>query len=97
MTVYEMRTYTLHVGKMGEAVHRVRHRPRGGWTKLIGYFGRYRHDNQLVIVKFDDDNTRRALGLVFDNKVLVRLCREIPPVARVAGLLLTAAPWGPHP
>jgi len=25
MTVYEMRTYTLHVGKMGEAVKLYRH------------------------------------------------------------------------
>jgi hypothetical protein len=68
MTVYEMRTYTLHVGKMGEAVKLYSEfgypaLEKGGQAKkLIGYF---QADtgmiNQLVhLWKFDDDADRRG-------------------------------------
>jgi hypothetical protein len=46
MTVYEMRTYTLHVGKMPEAV------------KLYTEFGY--PALQIHLWKFDDDADRRA-------------------------------------
>jgi hypothetical protein len=68
MTVYEMRTYTLHVGKMAEAVKLYTEfgypaLQKGGQDKkLIGYF---QADtgmiNQLVhLWKFNDDADRRA-------------------------------------
>ncbi len=68
MTVYEMRTYTLHVGKMAEAVKLYTEfgypaLQKGGQDKkLIGYF---QADtgmiNQLVHRwKFNDDADRRA-------------------------------------
>jgi NIPSNAP len=70
MTIYELRTYTLHVGKMAEAVKLYTQfgypaLQKGGHDKkLIGYF---QADtgmiNQLVhLWKFDDDADRRALG-----------------------------------
>ena len=67
MTVYEMRTYTLHVGKMGEAVKLYSELgypalQKGGQDKkLIGYF---QADtgmiNQLVHLWKFDDNGRRV-------------------------------------
>ena len=70
MTVYEMRTYTLHVGKMGEAVKLYTEfgypaLQKGGQDKkLIGYF---QADtgmiNQLVhLWKFNDDADRPRSG-----------------------------------
>jgi len=63
MTVYEMRTYTLHVGKMTEAVklyteHGYPALQKGGQDKkLIGYFQADTGTiNQLVhLWKFDDE------------------------------------------
>ena len=80
MTVYEMRTYTLHVGKMAEAVKLYTEfgypaLQTGGQDKtLIGYF---QADtgmiNQLVhLWKFHDDADRRAhWASVFANKDFV--------------------------
>ena len=94
MTVYEMRTYTLHVGKMAEAVKLYSEfgypaLQKGGQDKkLIGYF---QADtgmvNQLVhLWKFDDDADRRALGLgIRQQGFRRRLRREIPSVARLPG------------
>jgi len=76
MTIYEMRTYTLQVGKMTEAVRLYTQfgypaLQKGGYDKkLIGYF---QADtgmiNQLVhLSKFDDDADRRAhWAAVFAN------------------------------
>ena len=80
MTVYEMRTYTLHVGKMTEAVKLYTELgypalQKGGQDKkLIGYF---QADtgmiNQLVhLWKFADDADRRAhWAAVYANKDFV--------------------------
>lgn len=108
MTVYEMRTYTLHVGKMGEAVKLYSELgypalEKGGQAKkLIGYF---QADtgmiNQLVhLWKFDDDADRRAhWASLFANKDFVEgfAVKFRPLVASQEVKLLTAAPWGPHP
>ena len=108
MTVYEMRTYTLHVGKMGEAVKLYTEfgypaLQKGGQDKkLIGYF---QADtgmiNQLVhLWKFDDDADRRAhWASVFANKDFVEgfAVKFRPLLASQEVKLLTAAPWGPHP
>jgi len=108
MTVYEMRTYTLHVGKMAEAVKLYTELgypaiQKGGQDKkLIGYFqvdtGTI---NQLVhLWKFDDDADRRAhWALVYSNKDFIEgfAVRFRPLLVSQEVKLLTAAPWGPHP
>ena len=68
MALYELRTYTLYVGKMAEAVKLYQELgfpalQKGGQDKkLIGYFqGDTGMINQLVhLWKFDDDADRRA-------------------------------------
>ena len=95
MTVYEMRTYTLHVGKMGEAVKLYSEfgypaLQKGGQDKkLIGYF---QADtgmiNQLVhLWKFDDDADRRAhWASVSANKDFVEgFAVKVPSAARLPG------------
>src|SRR5712671_1012515 len=108
IAVYEMRTYTLHVGKMGEAVKLYTEfgypaLQKGGQDKkLIGYF---QADtgmiNQLVhLWKFNDDADRRAhWASVFANKDFVEgfAVKFRPLLASQEVKLLTAAPWGPHP
>ena len=87
MIVYEMRTYTLHVGKMAEAVKLYTEfgypaLQKGGQDKkLIGYFQADTGTiNQLVhLWKFDDDADRRAhWASVFANKDFVEgfACRD---------------------
>jgi NIPSNAP protein len=108
MTIYEMRTYTLHIGKMAEAVKLYTELgypalQKGGQDKkLIGYF---QADtgmvNQLVhLWKFDDDADRRAhWAAVFANKDFVEgfASKFRPLLVSQEVKLLTAAPWGPHP
>ena len=93
MTIYEMRTYTLQVGKMTEAV---RLYTQFGYPalqkgehdkKLIGYFQADTGTiNQLVhLWKFDDDADRRAhWAAVFANPDFMEgLRRQIPSVGPV--------------
>jgi len=108
MTVYEMRTYALQVGKMAEAVKLYTQfgypaLQKGGHDKkLIGYF---QADtgmiNQLVhLWKFDDDADRRAhWAAVFSNQDFMEgfAAHFRPLVLSQEVKLLTAAPWGPHP
>ena len=95
MSLDQMRTYTLHVGKMGEAVKLYQEfgfpaLQKGGHDKkLIGYF---QADtgmiNQLVhLWKFEDDADRRAhWEAVFANSdFVVGFASEIPPAGGVAG------------
>ena len=94
MTVYELRTYTLHVGKMGEAVKLYSEfgfpaLQKGGQDKkLIGYFqGDTGMINQLAhLWKFDDDADRRAHCLgVRQQGFRRRLRREVSPARRLPG------------
>jgi NIPSNAP len=105
MTVYEMRTYTLHVGKMGEAVKLYSELgypalQKGGQDKkLIGYFQADTGTiNQLVhLWKFNDDADRRAhWASVFREQGLRRgLRREVSPADRDArGQALDRGPVG---
>jgi hypothetical protein len=80
MALYELRTYTLHVGKMAEAVRLYQEigfpaLQKGGQDKkLVGYFQSDTGTiNQLVhLWKFDDDADRRAhWAAVFANKDFV--------------------------
>lgn len=108
MTVYEMRTYTLRVGTMAEAVmlYTTAGYPalqKGGHDKkLIGYFQADTGTiNQLVhLWKFDDDADRRAhWAAVYTNKDFMEgfAAHFRPLVLSQEVKLLTAAPWGPHP
>ena len=67
MAIFELRTYTLYVGKMSEAV---KHYSESGWpalkkggfdSKLVGYFTTdVGTINQLVhLWRFEDDADRR--------------------------------------
>jgi hypothetical protein len=88
-----MRTYTLYVGKMAEAVKLYQELgfpalQKGGHDKkLVGYFqGDTGMINQLVhLWKFNDDF---VVGFASKFRPLV-MTQEVK--------LLQAAPWGPHP
>lgn len=108
MALYELRTYTLHVGKMADAVKLYQEigfpvLQKGGQDKkLVGYFQSDTGTiNQLVhLSKFDDDNGRRAhWGAVFANKDFVEgFASEFRPLLMTQEVkLLQAAPWGSHP
>ena len=108
MALYEMRTYTLHVGKMAEAVRLYQEfgfpaLRKGGHDKnLVGYF---QADtgmiNQLVhLWKFTDDAARRAhWAAVFASPDFMDgFAAKFRPLVQTQEVkLLTAAPWGPHP
>ena len=108
MALYEMRTYSLYVGKMAEAqkLYLELGYPalqKGGHEKhLIGYFVSDTGTlHQLVhLWKFADDNERRAhWAAVFANKDFVEgFASKFRPLVQSQQVqLLTAAPWGPHP
>src|SRR5438874_11995044 len=106
MALYEMRTYTLYVGKMVEAQKLYTELgfpalKNGGHDKnLLGYFvADTGMINQLVhLWKFKDDSDRRAhWAAVFANKDFVdAFVSEFRPlVMSQEGTLLNAAVWGP--
>ena len=107
MALFELRTYTLYVGKMAEVVQ---HYSELGWpalqkggfdAKLVGYFTSDAGTlNQLVhLWKFDDDADRRnhwtALGA--DEGFRAFLAHFRPLLMKQENKLLLEAPWGPHP
>ena len=108
MALYELRTYTLYVGKMGEAVKLYQQFgypaiEKGGFhKKLVGYF---QSDtgmiNQLVhLWKFDDDADRRAhwKGLFASSDFIDGFAAKFRPLVMSQEVkLLHAAPWGSHP
>jgi hypothetical protein len=108
MALYELRTYTLRVGAMAEAVKLYQEigfpaLQRGGQDKkLVGYF---QADtgmiNQLVhLWKFEDDADRRAhWAAVYANKDFAEgFASKFRPLLMTQEVkLLQAAPWGPHP
>ncbi|MDP6708335.1 MAG: NIPSNAP family protein [Alphaproteobacteria bacterium] len=107
MAVYELRTYTLQVGKLGEAMQLYREHgwpalENGGFdAKLVGYFiSDVGTINQLVhLWKFDDDADRRAhWGRLFKDDPFMAFAGKLRPlVLKQENQLLLAAPWGPHP
>ena len=108
MAIYELRTYTLQVGKMAEAVRLYTEfgypaLNQGGFDKkLVGYF---QADtgviNQLVhLWKFNDDADRRAhwSALYANTAFIDGFAVKVRPLVQTQEVkLLTAAPWGPHP
>lgn len=108
MAIYELRTYTLQVGKMAEAVRLYTEfgypaLQKGGFDKkLVGYFQADTGTiNQLVhLWKFDDDADRRAhWAALFANTAFMEgFAAKFRPLALSQEVkLLLAAPWGPHP
>jgi hypothetical protein len=108
MALYELRTYTLHVGKMAEAVKLYQEigfpaLQKGGQDKkLVGYFQSDTGTiNQLLhLWKFDDDADRRAHWVaVYANRDFVEgFASKFRPLLMTQEVkLLQAAPWGPHP
>ncbi len=107
MAIYEMRTYTLHVGHMGEAV---RLYGELGWPaleasgfsdNLVGYFtSDVGTINQLVhLWKFDDDAARRAFwARLFQDEAFMAFAAQIRQHVMTQEVkLLLNAPWGPKP
>jgi NIPSNAP len=108
MALYELRTYTLCVGKMAEATKLYQEfgfaaLQKGGHDKkLVGYFQADTGTiNQLVhLWKFADDADRRKhWAEVFANKDFVEgFASKFRPLVMTQEVkLLIAAPWGPHP
>ena len=103
MALYELRTYTLYVGKMGDAQNLYREK---GWpalqrygAKLVGYFvGDIGAMNQIIHVwRFDDDADRRAhWDSVFGDADFMEFAKAFRPlVLSQENKLMMNAPWGP--
>ena len=104
MAIFELRTYTVIVGKMAEVVELYKTQ---GWPalakqpdRLVGYFtGDIGALNQLVhLWKFEDDADRRAFWAgVFGDEQFMAFARQLRPmlVSQENKLLLGAA-WGPQ-
>ena len=107
MALYELRTYTLHVGKLAEAINVYRDvgwpaLEKGGFdAKVVGYFiSDVGTLNQLVhLWKFDDDTDRRQhWSSLFQDDDFMAFAAKIRPLISVQqNQLLQAAPWGQHP
>jgi hypothetical protein len=105
MAIYELRTYTLYVGKLAEAVELYK---AEGWpalhkhpARLVGYFtGDVGALNQLVhLWKFEDDADRRKFWAgVYGDEGFMAFARKLRPlILAQENKLLMASPWGPHP
>lgn len=105
MALYELRTYSLYVGKLAEAVALY---DSEGWPalqkyedKLVGYFtGDIGALNQLVhLWKFENDADRRAFwATLYADQAFMAFAKKLRPLIRTQeNKLLMASPWGPHP
>ncbi|MBL6954158.1 MAG: NIPSNAP family protein [Alphaproteobacteria bacterium] len=107
MALYELRTYTLYVGRLGEVVKLYgdegwRALEKGGFgAKLVGYFtSDVGTLNQLVhLWKFDDDADRRNhWNTLFQDDDFMAFAGKLRPMIMTQTVqLLNASPWGPHP
>lgn len=107
MPLYELRTYTLYVGKLAEAssLYQTLAWPamqKGGFdSKLVGYFtSDVGTLNSIIHMwKFDDDADRRDhWGRLFQNDDFMAFAAQFRPlVMKQENQLLLQAPWGPHP
>jgi NIPSNAP len=105
LALYELRTYSLYVGKLAEARELYQSE---GWPalsrhegRLVGYFiGDVGAMNQIVhLWKFADDADRRRFWeTVYADETFMAFARKLRPLIRTQeNKLLLAAPWGPHP
>ncbi len=107
MAIYEMRTYTLYVGKLAEVVKLYGELgwpalEAGGFSaNLVGYFtSDVGTINQLVhLWRFDDDAARRAFwARLFQDEAFMNFAaRSRPNIMTQEVKLLLNAPWGPKP
>ena len=105
VAIYALRTYTLHPGKINEAIDLY---TNVGWPALepfqkylVGYFtGDIGALNQIVhLWKFADDADRRAMWQeIYANEGFMAFAAKFRPLIRIQeNKLLLASPWGPHP
>jgi hypothetical protein len=105
MAIYELRTYTAIVGKMGEITQLYKNE---GWPaldkhpkRLVGYFtGDIGALNQLIhLWKFEDDADRRAFwaGVYGDAEFMAFAAKLRPLLKSQENKLMLAAPWGTAP
>jgi len=105
MAIYEMRTYTVIVGKMAEVTELYKNQ---GWPalgkhpqRLVGYFtGDIGAMNQVIhIWKFNDDADRRAFwaGVFGDAEFMAFAAKLRPLLLSQENKLMMAAPWGSAP
>ncbi len=105
MALYELRTYTLIVGKMKEAIG---HYETLGWPaikkyedKLVGYFvGDVGAMNQIIhIWRFEDDADRRAhWGKVYSDPEFETFVQAFRPlILTQENKLMLNAPWSNTP
>jgi|TARA_B110000444_G_scaffold86016_1_gene81310 hypothetical protein len=103
MSIFELRTYTLHVGKLAQAIQIYNEL---GWPALkkynkniVRYFiGDVGALNQIIHVwQFEDDNKRRELwATIYADKDFIKFATEFRPlVLTQENKLMTAAPWTP--
>ena len=108
MALYELRTYTLKVGAMGEAVGLYNEfgwpaiQKEGHDKRLVGYFtGDTGMINQIVhLWRFEDDAERREhWKTLFANPDFIDgfAAKFRPLVMTQEVKLLHNAPWGPKP
>jgi len=105
MAIYELRTYTVQVGKMPTIIDLYKNE---GWPaiskhppKLVGYFiGDVGALHQLIhLWKFDDDADRRAFwaGVFADEQFMKFAVQLRPLLVSQENKLMLESPWGPHP
>ena len=103
MTIYELRTYTLYVGKINEAKEIYQ---KYGWPALkkydkyiIKYFiGDVGALNQIIhIWKFENDNHRRKIWEeIYSDEYFLKFAQKFRPLVKDQNnKLMTAAPWTP--
>ena len=104
MNIFELRTYTLHVGKLSKAIKIYQDL---GWPALQKYkkniiryyIGDIGALNQIIhIWQFEDDNARRELWkIIYKDKDFIKFATEFRPlVLTQENKLMTAAPWTPY-
>ena len=103
MKIFELRTYTLHVGKLSSAIKIYEEL---GWPALKKYnaniiqyyIGDVGALNQIIhLWQFEDDNSRRNLWItIYNDKKFIKFASEFRPlVLTQENKLMTAAPWTP--
>lgn len=103
LNIFELRTYTLHVGKLNKAIEVYENL---GWPALKKYkknivryyIGDVGALNQIIHVwQFEDDNIRRALWkTIYADQDFLKFATEFRPlVLTQENKLMTAAPWTP--
>ena len=101
MAIYELRTYTLFVGKIQEAseIYKELGTPWINKFKknLVNYYlGDIGALNQIIhIWKFEDDNDRRRLWKqIFSDEDFIKFAAKFRPlVLNQENKLMTQAPW----